>query len=131
MDDLRMLLVVARRQKYKVALAAVLGACIVLYPGPKLEFTEISPDKSYRLEHWVPGPLSLMYYLYVRDMHLPGFARLYSNHDNTYYGESQVFDYIGGQQTYWMMDIDRTVGIGGEVTFTNVPPDSERYPKPE
>ena len=113
---------IVSRHKKKLILIAIVAALSLAYPRAEIEFVTISPDDSYRLEHWWPGLLPALYYRHIRDMESPGFVRLYNNHDNTYFGESPVIDFFGGRKTYWPIDDDRTVSIDGEFEYKNVPP---------
>jgi hypothetical protein len=122
MEDLLTLLRMAIKHKGKLSLVA-LAVLAVAYPGRRMEYVSVSPDGSYRLEHYQPALPVYLYYKHFSGMQNPAFVRLYRNMDNRYFGESPIVDYFGGEpDTYWDMKGKGEVAIGGRFVFHGVPP---------
>ncbi len=121
MNDFFTVFHVVCKHKIKLFIFIVLAwFCFFLSGGEHLEYVTVSPDKGYRLEHYTPRRYQLLLH---PTMESPGFVRLYNNHSNRYFGESEVVDFFAeGFPTMWHMDIDGTVAASMSVRYENIPP---------
>lgn len=119
MNDLITILRVLRRHVGKLVTFFILIAlvAVVAREGP-LEYVAVSPDDSYRIEHYTPS----LYQSWASGIYDPTIMRLYRNTDNEFMGESGVVDLSSGPKTLWSMERSGEVIVGTIHVFENVPP---------
>lgn len=133
MNDLLTVFYIIRKHKFKFVIFLVfMWFCIYLYGGEKLEYVSVSPDMGYRLEYYTPRRYQLLINL---NKETPTFVRLYNNHNNRYFGESQVVDFRAGDAApIWNIEQRGKVAVGMSIYYENIPPlspEGKELPIPE
>lgn len=111
-----------RRLAWSLALLvlAAIGAIGWFFGGAKLSYSSFSPQGVYRIDSYRASWLGRWMH---PDATMPGFIRLHRVDPPELLGESAVVDLNGNAEVFWMMDVDRKVSVGMDITFENIPPE--------